>query len=51
MTDFSAFPLPVLAPDAAPEFIDADSCKVWLEDVPLANVSAAQQQMLSQVRE
>jgi hypothetical protein len=51
MTDFSAFPLPVLAPDASPEFIDADSCKTWLEDVPLANVSAAQQQMLSQVRE
>jgi len=51
MTDFSAFPLPVLAPDAAPEFIDADSCKAWLEDVPLANVSAAQAQMLSQVRE
>ena len=38
MTDFSAFPLPVLAPDASPEFIDADSCKAWLEDVPLANV-------------
>jgi hypothetical protein len=51
MTDFSAFPLPVLAPDAAPEFIDAETCKAWLEDVPLANVSAAQLQMLSQVRE
>jgi len=51
MTDFSAFPLPVLAPDAAPEFIDAETCTKWLEDVPLANVSTAQQQMLAQVRE
>ncbi len=51
MTDFSAFPLPVLAPDASPEFIDAETCKAWLEDVPLANVATAQQQMLAQVRE
>ena len=51
MTDFSAFPLPVLAPDASPEFIDAETCKAWVENVPLANVAAAQQQMLSQIRE
>lgn len=51
MTDFSAFPLPVLAPDASPEFIDAETCTKWLEDVPLANVATAQQQMLGQVRE
>jgi hypothetical protein len=51
MTDFSAFPLPVLAPDASPEFIDAETCKAWVENVPLANVAAAQQQLLSQIRE
>jgi len=51
MADYSTFPLPVLAPDATPEFIDTETCKAWLENVPLANVGAAQHQMLTQVRE
>lgn len=43
--------LPELSPQAAPEFIDAPSAKAWLENVPLANVAAAQQQLLEQIRE
>ena len=43
--------LPALSPQAQPEFIDAASAKAWLENVPLANVAAAQQQLLAQVRE
>jgi len=48
MTDFK---LPALAADAAPEFIDAETCKAWLENIPLANVSAAQQDLLGQLEE
>jgi len=36
---------------AAPEFIDAASAKAWLENVPLANVAAAQLQLLAQMQE
>lgn len=43
--------LPELSPQAAPEFIDAASAKAWLEHVPLANVAAAQQQLLAQLQE
>jgi hypothetical protein len=43
--------LPAFAADAAPEFIDAASAKAWLENVPLANVAAAQQQLLAQLQE
>jgi hypothetical protein len=43
--------LPALAADAQPEFIDSASAKAWLENVPLANVAAAQQQLLSQLQE
>lgn len=43
--------LPEFSLQAAPEFIDAASAKSWLEHVPLANVSAAQQQLLEQIRE
>ena len=43
--------LPELSDQAAPEFNDAASAKSWLEHVPLANVSAAQQQLLEQIRE
>jgi hypothetical protein len=43
--------LPGFSADAAPEFIDGASAKAWLENVPLANVSAAQQQLLSQLQE
>ena len=43
--------LPELSADAAPEFVDAASAKAWLENVPLANVAAAQQQLLAQLQE
>ena len=43
--------LPELSADAAPEFVDAVSAKTWLENVPLANVGAAQQQLLAQLQE
>src|SRR5258708_10758070 len=43
--------LPDLSPKAAPEFADAASCKAWLEHVPLANVSTAQYELLTQAEE
>jgi len=43
--------LPGFAADAAPEFTDEASAKAWLEHVPLANVAAAQQQLLGQLQE
>ena len=51
MSDLSAFKLPEIDPAAAPEFTDGASCKAWLENVPLANVSTAQHQLLVQVEE
>ena len=48
MTDFN---LPSLAPNAAPEFVDAATAKAWLENVPLANVGTAQRQLLDQLEE
>ena len=43
--------LPDLSPKAKPEFVDAASCKAWLEHVPLANVGTAQYQLLGQMEE
>ena len=43
--------LPELSESAAPEFVDAASCKAWLENVPLANVAAAQSDLLTQLEE
>ena len=43
--------LPQLAPNASPEFIDAAACKAWLENVPLANIPAAQRQLLQEIEE
>jgi len=43
--------LPQLAPNASPDFIDAAGCKIWLEGVPLANIPAAQRQLLQQIEE
>lgn len=43
--------LPQLSAESAPEFSDAETCKSWLEHVPLANVGEAQRQMLVQVLE
>src|SRR6185436_32942 len=47
----SPFQLPELRPDATPDFVDAPGCKDWLEHVPLANVAAAQQDLLGQLEE
>lgn len=47
----TAFELPQLSPEAAPEFTDVLACKAWLEHVPLANVAEAQRQLLSQIAE
>lgn len=41
--------LPEISSSAAPEFADAEGCRLWLEHVPLANVAAAQRQLLVQV--
>jgi cyclic-di-GMP-binding protein len=46
-----AIDLPAFSPTAAPEFIDAATAKSWLENVPLANVAAAQHQLLAQIQE
>src|SRR5207244_10553313 len=43
--------LPDLSESASPEFVDAASCKAWLENVPLANVAAAQGDLLDQLEE
>ena len=43
--------LPELSEGAAPEFSDAATCKAWLENVPLANVAAAQGELLTQLQE
>lgn len=51
MSEPSALQLPAIDPAAQPEFADGASAKAWLEHVPLANVSAAQHQLLVQVEE
>jgi hypothetical protein len=41
--------LPELNPRAAPQFVDAESCRSWLENLPLANVAVAQQDLLAEL--
>lgn len=41
--------LPELSASATPQFVDAASAKTWLEHVPLANVTAAQQDLLAEL--
>jgi hypothetical protein len=43
--------LPDFSDDAAPEFADATGCKEWLQTVPLANVPAAQRELLGELDE
>jgi hypothetical protein len=38
--------LPELSPTAAPQFVDAATCKAWLDQLPLANVASAQHDLL-----
>jgi hypothetical protein len=47
----SGFELPALAAEATPEFVDPEACKAWLENVPLANVGAAQSTLLAELQE
>lgn len=51
MKESAAFKLPDIDPAARPEFTDGPSCKAWLENVPLANVSTAQRQLLIHIEE
>ncbi len=48
MQDFS---LPSLAPHASPQFTDANTCKEWLDNLPLADVATAQHLLLAQLQE
>lgn len=41
--------LPELNPKAAPQFVDAASCKAWLENLPRANAALAQQDLLGEL--
>jgi hypothetical protein len=41
--------LPDLNPRAAPQFVDAESSKGWLQTLPLANVALAQRAMLAEL--
>src|SRR5919198_3252427 len=43
--------LPELSAKSQPDFVDASSAKGWLEHLPLANVAAAQHQLLEQIAE
>src|SRR5512135_3656649 len=47
----SKLELPELSSSASPAFVDAAGAKAWLENVPLANVVAAQQQLFDEIRE
>lgn len=47
----AAFALPAIDPKARPEFADGLTCKAWLQNLPLANVAGAQQQLLIQIEE
>jgi len=40
-----------LSAEAAPEIVDPASCKTWLDNVPLANVAAAQAELAAQIGE
>jgi len=51
MSEPRGLQLPAIDPAVRPEFADGASAKAWLEHVPLANVSAAQRQLLIQVEE
>lgn len=41
--------IPALDPRATPQFVDAQSCKTWLEELPLANAAIAQQDILGEL--
>src|SRR5258706_7328628 len=47
----TALQLPAVSEEAAPDFSEAVSARAWLEHLPLANVNAAQHQLLAQIDE
>jgi hypothetical protein len=47
----SGFDLPVISPDAKPEFRDAGGCAAWLQNLPLINVAPAHATLLGQLKE
>ena len=47
----TAFELPSISPDAAPEFTNASGCAKWLQSVPLINVGPAHVRLLGQLEE
>ena len=47
----SNFDLPIISPDANPEFTDAKSCAAWLHTVPLINVAPSHGRLLGQLEE
>ena len=47
----SNFDLPIITPDANPDFTDAKSCAAWLHTVPLINVAPSHGRLLGQLEE
>lgn len=47
----SKFDLPIISPDANPDFTDAKSCAAWLQTVPLVNVAPSHSLLLGQLEE
>ena len=45
------FDLPIISPDANPEFVGAAACAEWLKDLPLINVGPAHGRLLGQLEE
>jgi len=47
----SNFDLPLITPEANPDFTDAKSCAAWLRTVPLINVAPSHNRLLGQLEE
>src|SRR4051812_20001624 len=45
------FDLPIISPDANPDFIDAGTCAEWLQSLPLINVGPSHGRLLGQLEE
>jgi hypothetical protein len=45
------FDLPIISPDANPDFIDARTCSEWLQRLPLINVGPTHGRLLGQLEE
>jgi hypothetical protein len=45
------FDLPIVSPDAKPEFRDAKSCAAWLQALPLINVGPSHGRLLGEIEE